>query len=80
MRIVYQVTDDDVRQNVIEALQEIEEDNPVRYPEESTRKEVIQACVDYICDAYECNICTGYVPGYASIVYDTLHDYECIDD
>ena len=81
MKIVYQVTDEDIRANVIKALEDIEADNPVKYPDESTRNVVIETCVDYICDAYEYNTCVdGYIPGYCGIVYDTLHDYDCLSD
>ena len=81
MKIIYQVTDEDILTNIEDALQEIEDDNPVMYPDESTRKEVIEVCLEYICDAYDRNAYynDGYIPGYYSIVYDTLMDYDCIE-
>lgn len=80
MRIVYQVTDEDVRVNVVEALEEIESDEVVTYLDESEREEIIECAVDYSCDAYERNACCGgYTPQYYTTVYDTLRDYECIE-
>ena len=80
MKIVYQVTDEGVRANVMDALEEIEDDNKVIYPDESTRNEIISVCTEYILDAYERNEYYGsvYSPGYYSIVYCTLQDYDCL--
>lgn len=81
MRIVYQVTDEDIRANVIKALYEIEEDNPVEYPDPTIRQTLIDDCTEYIIDAYDRNTDErGYIPSYYNVVYDTLHDYDCIDD
>lgn len=81
MRIVFQVTDVDVRENVRQALKQIEEDTEVTYPDdnESTKIEVIECATDYICDRYERSD-NGYLPNYYMIVYDTLKDYYCIVD
>ena len=55
MKIVYQVTvtDEDVKQNVIDTVEEFENDDEIEFPSDEVREQFIDDCTESICDKYE---------------------------
>ena len=55
MKIVFQitVTDEDVRQNVTDTVEEFENDGQIKFPSDEAREQFIDDCTEFICDKYE---------------------------
>lgn len=55
MKIVYQVTvtDEDVRQNVLDMVDELEEDGWIEFPNDEAREVFITDCAEVVCDKCE---------------------------
>ena len=55
MKVVYQVTvtDEDVKQNVTDVVEEFENDGQIKFPSDEVREQFIDDCTESICDKYE---------------------------
>lgn len=55
MKIVYQVTvtDEDVKQNVADVVEEFENDGQIKFSSDEVREQFIDDCTENICDKYE---------------------------
>lgn len=86
-KVLYQVTEEDVREEVCRVLEEYEEDGLTKYPDETARESVIQEAVETVVNGYESydnyySMYTGgsYNPNYEDIVYDALRDCDCLNE
>lgn len=72
MKIISQVTDESIRWNVLDAIEELEEDEVIQFPDDDARNDFINECVERIIDNYETydhDPC-GYTPNYEDEVCD----------
>lgn len=77
MRIVsmWTITDEDIIRGVREAVEELETDEQITFPDDSSRDELIEECVSaisYMLESYEGD---PYTPNYTVIVLDTANIY-----
>ena len=72
------ITDEDIRYNVETAVQELEEENQVAFPDRDARSEFINDCVSCVIDKYELyeRDPFGYRPDYRVTVLDMADLYE----
>ena len=78
MKITAVITDADIRWRIDQATTELEEDNQIRFPDNTARAEFIEDCVSSKIDSYELyeHDPFGYRPDYRVTVLDMADLYE----
>ena len=77
MKVIHQITDDIIRQNVDDELKECENEGWLVIPDAATRSDFVEECTDEIIASYESSdyYSRPYTPNYTDTVLDLADFY-----